>query len=642
MKYTYLLPAAILSIPVSAQQVLDLDEIVMSAGLTPVKASAYGRAASVITAEDIERKGVRYAAEALRALPGVSVSRTGSFGGFTQVRIRGNEGNHTLVLIDGVEVAAPSGSEYDFGGLLAADIERIEVLRGAQSSLYGSNAIGGVISITTKRATRPGFAGQAEIEFGSRGNDGGLLAMRYAGERGDLSVSLAQRNTGGFDVSDSVGGNDDEDENTTFNANGRFFINDSVMLGGTLRSVNRDSDFDGFAFGALTKSALIFEQDNTNEMDELFGSVFLEADTFGDRLAHKLMFSFSDIDMKNTRDDVATSANTQSRDKWNYQATFALDAATLDVAYHKITFAIDRETQTFRARPPVFAASQLTERERDQTGYVLEYQGSLDFGLDIQASVRLDDNDAFDDFTTHVLGLSYTFPNQSTRLHFSNSSGVETPTLFEQFGFIPGSFDPNPNLKAEESSGWDIGIEQQFLDGRAVIDVTYFEEELENEITTIFPAPTFVATPVNRTGTSKRRGIEVEAQWAVTDRLDMGLTFTSLDAKEPEGREVRRPREELGISASYLFTNNRTRLSGNLRHVSNLEDLNFLGPFPVDSTRRVDLDDYSVVDLALRHDFNDRIYMTGAVNNLFDEHYEELHGYATEGTAVYIGLGMAY
>ena len=135
---------------------LQLDPIIVSGGLTPVPAERYGRAVSVVTAEDLDRSQTVYVSDALRALPGVAVSRTGGYGGATAVRIRGAEDNHTVVLVDGVEVAAPETGAYDFGGLLTADIARIEVLRGPQSAIYGSNAIGGVISITTKDAEAAG------------------------------------------------------------------------------------------------------------------------------------------------------------------------------------------------------------------------------------------------------------------------------------------------------------------------------------------------------------------------------------------------------------------------------------------------------------------------------------------------------
>ena len=208
--------AAFTAASVQAQDApVDLGTLVLSGGLVPVESSALGRSSTVLTEQEIDTLNTRYVADVLRQVPGVAVSRTGSFGGLTQVRIRGHEGNHTLVLIDGVEVAAPNQGEYDFGGLLSADVERIEVLRGPQSSLYGSNAIGGVISITTKRATEPGFSGESGFVFGSDDTREARLALRYSDARGDLSFSAFGRDTGGFDFSGTSGGEDDGDLNRT-------------------------------------------------------------------------------------------------------------------------------------------------------------------------------------------------------------------------------------------------------------------------------------------------------------------------------------------------------------------------------------------------------------------------------------------
>ncbi|MEQ9676067.1 MAG: TonB-dependent receptor plug domain-containing protein, partial [Roseovarius indicus] len=244
-----LLATTILATPATAEETYDLGTLVISGGLTPVEAREYGRAATVLTEEEIEESGEQYVADVLRSLPGVAVSRTGGFGGRTQVRLRGHESNHTLVLIDGVEVAAPDQGEYDFAGLLTADIARIEIIRGPQSALYGSNAIGGVISITTKRPTEPGISGEVGFEVGSDGTYEGRIAVRQQSDRGQLSFSAARRETDGFDISGTPGGEDDGDLNRTYNLTGRFFVTDALTVGGTLRHVDRVSDTDGFVFG---------------------------------------------------------------------------------------------------------------------------------------------------------------------------------------------------------------------------------------------------------------------------------------------------------------------------------------------------------------------------------------------------------
>jgi len=646
---------ALLTQPALAQDApLDLGTIVLSAGLTPVEASEYGRAATVLTEDDINEQSTKYVADVLRSVPGVSVSRTGSFGGLTQVRLRGHEGNHTLVLIDGVEVAAPNQGEYDFGGLLATEIERIEVIRGPQSSLYGSNSIGGVISITTKRATEPGFSGEAGVEFGSDGTTEGRLALRYKGERGDLSFSAIRRDTGGFDISDTPGGEDDGDLNRTYNFNGRFFVNDQLTIGGTLRHTDRISDTDTFNFAAPTPDGLVTDGPGNATVQETFGSVFAELDSLGGRLHSRVDLSFADIDRQGLSSaGVRNQDNTGTRTKISYKGSYALDTADVDTANHVLTLAAEWERLTYKENDASIVSNpgQLVKRTREQTALVAEYQGRFDNGFAIQGSLRHDFNDKFEDFTTYALGASYTLPNQTTRLHASYGTGVQNPTLIEQFGFF-SNFVGNPDLEPEQSEGWDIGIEQQFLDGRGLIDVTYFNDELTDEIASGPSATPGVSTPINLSGTSDRQGIEIAARFDITDRLNTRLSYTWIDATETvpngvgatrEAIEIRRPEHEFSIGIDYTLPNDRTRLSLDATHVSGLYDLNFktadfVNPSAPENFDRTKLSDYTVVNLGFTHDITDQVRLNGRIANLFDESYEELEGYATQGRTVYLGV----
>lgn len=632
--------------PATAQEFLDLGTLVLSGGLTPVPGDAFGRASTVITEEDLAAENEPYVADVLRSVPGLNVSRTGSYGGLTQVRIRGHEGNHTLVLIDGVEANTVNQGEYDFSGLLTADIARIEVLRGPQSSIYGSNAIGGVVSITTRRATEPGTSGTAALEVGTSNAASGLLTLRQGFDVGGLSFSVARQQTDGFDVS-GEDGEKDGDRNTTLNFAAEFEIAPGVMLGGTLRSSTRRSEFDAFNFGAATTEGLVTDERGTYaNVDELFGSIFLEADSFGGRLENRLVLTYSEADRISFSDFAKSGDNSGDRTGIAYTGTIALDAETVDLATQTLAFAVQHEQERYRENDPavVFDPGQLELRERSQTGYVLEYRGSYAFGLDAQASLRYDDNDAFEDFLTWAVGLSYTLPNGTTRLHASAGTGVQNPTLIEQFGFF-ADFEGNPDLQPEQSRGFDIGVEQTFAGGAGVIDVTYFQEELTDEIGSVFNAATGRFRPINRDGTSERRGIEVTAAYAFSDAFDASLAYTFLDADEqvaaPGGgfrelTEVRRPEHELFLQGTYRLPNDRTSVTLGAQVVSGLVDLDFKSPSF--GAERVDLDDYVLADLSFEHEFDNGLVLTGAVTNLLDEDNEELEGYATPGREFRIGL----
>ncbi len=233
-----LLAATALLLPAAAtgqegQAPVMLDPVVLSGGLSPVAESAYGRAYSILTAEDLRQRGFVTVQDALRDLPGLAVTSTGET--LTMVRIRGGEANHVLVLIDGVEANSPGNGDYVFSGLLTEDVERIEVLRGPQSTIYGANAAAGVIAITTRRASVPGLSYGGGIEIGGLGTRAASAHLRAMGERGQISFSAATRRTDGEDASRTPGGDTEFNNRETLTLGGSYDIAEAVTAGFTLR-----------------------------------------------------------------------------------------------------------------------------------------------------------------------------------------------------------------------------------------------------------------------------------------------------------------------------------------------------------------------------------------------------------------------
>ncbi|WP_198666129.1 TonB-dependent siderophore receptor [Tropicimonas sp. IMCC34043] len=623
---------------------VQLDEIIVGGGLTPIEAERYGHAVSVVTAKDIAERQIKHAADALRALPGVSVSQTGNPGGLTTVRLRGAEANHTLVLIDGIEVSNPASGAYDFANLLTDDIERIEVLRGPQSSVFGSNAMGGVINVITKGATEPGFSGSANAEVGTLHSGGGKLSLRYGGETGNLSFSAARRVTGGYDISDSDGGNDDSDANTTLNAKGEINLGEDITLGATLRHVERNSDYDQFNFGAATVEDLVTDADLQSEVNDFFGSAFANIDSFDGRFRSELSFNRGIMDSRDTDAGQATSDTTSTRTRLAYRGSVSLDGADVDSAAQIVSFLVESKEETFQNNDAslVYDPAMMDEEKRRLYGYVVEYRGSFfDDAFTLQATARHDDNDDFEDTDTWSLGLSYLLPNQTTRLHASAGTGTQNPTMYEQFGYNPGTWVGNPDLKPESSKGWDVGIEQRFLNDMAVIDVTYFRSELTDEISSTYDYDTGESTPFNEDGTSDRHGVEFSAALDLNNGLTLGLDYTWLDATDPDGDvEVRRPKNELGLRASYLLPNDKTLIGADLRYISGNWDFDYTtASFGVD---RVELDDYTVVNVTAQHQVNDSLVLTARIENLFDENYQEMLGYLAPPRTFYAGLNASF
>ncbi|HAP98542.1 MAG TPA: TonB-dependent receptor [Rhodospirillum rubrum] len=613
--------------------------LIVSASRTPVAAKDLGRSVSVLTGEDLRERGVRYVSDALRQLPGVAVSRAGGPGGVTQVRLRGAEANHVLVLIDGVAVSSPASGEYDFAGLVASDIERIEVLRGPQSALWGSNATAGVISIVTRRGTRNQSGGEVSLDGGSDGTFGGSVAMGAGTEDLDAALSLAGLRAGGLDVSADPGGDIDRDRNITLNGKINYDASDWLRFGATARMADRRSDYDGFAFGAPKRSDLVYDGDYATDQRDVAVSGHVDVDSLGGRLSHQARFDYTRVDIQTLLDGLSTAKSLGQRFKGTYQTTLALDAPTLTSANHRLTAAVDWQRETFRNTDAdlVSDPSQVEGQQRDLYGLVAEYRGTLFQDLDLQAALRHDINDSFADSTTFSTSASYEVRPTQSRLHASVGTGVTNPTFYEQFGFIPSQFIGNANLDPEKNFGWDAGIEQRILGDQLTLDATYFHETLTDEIVTVYKAPSYLGTAVNENGDSRRQGIELTLTARPTEALTLTGNYTWTDAYDPDDKiEVRRPRHRATLAADYRFLDNRAGVNAEVVYAAGNYDFDYRAASM--GSARLRLDDYALLNLGGRYKVTEAVEVYGRIENALDTQYADLDGYATQGVTGYFGL----
>ncbi|WP_018633384.1 TonB-dependent receptor plug domain-containing protein [Neomegalonema perideroedes] len=596
------------------QTAIQLDPIILSGGLTPAEAATYARAYTVVTAAEIEARGITTVQDALRSVPGVAVSGAGR--DFTQVRIRGGEANHTLVLIDGVPAGAGDG-EYSFSGLETANIERIEVLRGPQSTFYGSNASSGVINIVTKKGTTPGVRYGGEVEVGN--GYAGALHGSARTERGGLSFNFSGRDDRGYDYSGD-GGEKDGIERGSLGLAGDWRATEDLKFGFTVRGARERSDFDSTNWTPVDAASYVVDDPNQRaDRRELTGELYGEYAMLDGRLNHRLAWTHSELDRKTTGSDWTD----QKTDAFKYRASYGLDGAA-EQARHLVNFLAEHHRDSSSANP---------DYDRDATSLALEYRGSLSFGLDVQAGLRHDFNSVFKDATTWTLGLSYLVPNTPLRLHGSAGTGSVNPTYYELYAKDAWT-DGNPNLTPERNRSFDFGVEASFLDGRGVVDVTYFNERLKNEIAYVTDPVTWKGTYVNRDGDSPRQGVEVSGSLALTPDTDLRLSYTYLDAKEADGRiEVRRPKHELSLGATQRFLEGRASVSADLRYVAGNHDDQFWGAYA-----RAKLPNYAVVDLAGTYDLTENLQLFGRVDNLFDKDYSDVWGYAAPGITGALGL----
>ncbi|WP_050525891.1 TonB-dependent receptor plug domain-containing protein [Pseudorhodobacter aquimaris] len=599
-----------------AQDAFDLDTIIISGGLSPIDAAKYGRASSVVTAQDIKNRGITTVQDALRALPGVSVN--GSSASMTGLRIRGGESNHTMVLIDGV-LASGADEGYSLSGLDAANIERIEVLRGPQSAFYGASASTGVVNIITRKA-EPGQTGRASLEVGA-----GTSASVFFGHRtegGGISLALSSSDDRGYDASGD-GGEKDGVRRDTAILSGDIMAGKDLKLGFSIRRSEEKFDYDETAWAATDAASYIIDDPSKySERDEITANLFAEYSMMGGRLEHRFALETTRYDQSydgwapsKTRADVA-----------KYRLSYGLDGP-VDEADHLLNFLLEKEEKSSSTNPGYSPKA---------TSVALEYRGSLANGLNVQLGARHIQNSTYEDTTTWNVGLSYFLPQSGVRLHASAGTGVVDPSYFELFASSYG-YSGNPDLTPETNRSFDLGATFPIFADRGSIDVTYFNETLIDEITDI---PTGGGTYgfINQSGKAKRQGVEVSGDLQATDLLALRMGYTYIDAENPDGSvETRRPRNELTLGATYETFGGRGSVSADLRHVSGNYDKQGWGAGAVEK-----LPAFTTLDVAARYDLNDRVTLTGRVTNVFDKETSDTWGYANRGRAIYVGLNANF
>ncbi len=496
-----------------------------------------GSAVTVVTGEELQQRQIRYAGDALRGLPGVSVTRNSTPGSLTEVRIRGAEHNQTLVLIDGVPANDPTNGGFDFSDLSTFDIERIEVIRGPQSVIYGSNAVGGVVNILTRGGGGPAKV-IARAEAGSFGTSEASLAISGGNEHIWGSAGYFGRDSRGFNIAPQ-GSERDASRLETFALKGGVQIAPGLTVDSSLRYSRKAGDREGFGGPPLTLATAI-DDPSTFTSDVLLGSVRARWETFGGAFVQEVKTTYNKTETTDTDRLFPTSPFlshyvSQTRTH-SYLATVRLPGAADTLFRHTLSGLTEWQEELFQTLGDF--ADGLT-RQRDRTAFAGEWRATFVDQLDVTAGVRRDDNSAFEDFTSWRTTASWRIPGTGLRPHASAGTGFKAPSFFEQFGAIPSFYNPNPDLLPETSFGWDAGLEIAFWKRRVILDVTYFQAELESKISRNRVA--FAPTLVNLPGISHREGIEVEGRYVIVPGVTIGASYTYLDATDSDGlREVRR------------------------------------------------------------------------------------------------------
>lgn len=584
-----------------------VSEVVVTATRLPLPVADV-TSARVVDERDIERLQLREGADVLRLLPGVAFSRTGAFGGAAFVRLRGTSSDKTLVLIDGVpqnDPSSPAGG-YDFSSLDLADVSRVELLSGPQGSLWGSDAIGGVISFTTRDLDGV----RAQAEAGSYGTLRGSVAAGIADPDYALGATIAGLTTDGFSKADERDGNPERDGFTTWTAgvNGRVRLTDRVTLDGRVRYTDARADLDGFPAPAFTLA------DTAERSTSRAWTGFLRArvaDLLG--LDHALSLSGLHLDRASLGGDFPSSYDaTRSVLRWQ---------AERNRPGERLSYAFGAERADTRAR-----LSDGSGQDLGATSVFGVARYRTNDRLTLTGSLRYDDPDRYDGQVTARAGAAYDLGSGLT-VAASYGTGFKTPTISEtacDFCFPAG---PATNLRPEHAQGGDARLAWASADRRFTASATVFRIDVRDQIDFFFdPADfSFRYRNINRT---RSYGLELEGAAVLGAGLELRGNYTFTDAidRADNSRLLRVPHHQ--GSGTLFWSDNRWDAALTVRAESSQADAGGMrGGF-------------AVADLAGGWRLNDQVRLTARVENLFGAHYQEALGYGEPGRSVYVGISL--
>ncbi len=606
-----------------------IDQIVVTATRSPQRAEKIGSTVTVLDEEYIEDSQRLAVVDILQEAPGVTFVRNGGPGTTTSVFIRGAESQHTVAIIDGVKLNDPSSTQggFNFGNLLIGDVSRIEILRGAQSTLWGSQAIGGVVNIVTREPSKP-FEASADVEGGARDTASVRGGLGGAGERLSWRVAGSYFTTDGFSAY-ATGKEADGYQNTGLSGRARLKITESVSA--EVRSVwsKGKNDFDAFN-GDSAEFA---------RTEELVVYTGLNLALVEGRLQNRLAFAYTDTDRENlnpSRPVQPLTFDAAGKNKrWEYQGVFAITEG------FNVVFGAETENSRMRTRSPS-ATNGNPPFVRGKAGLdsvYVQLQGEVAPGLTLTGGLRYDSHETYGDKTLGSAAAAWALNEGDTILRASFGQGFRAPGLYELYSEY-GNLDLSP----ESFDAWDAGIEQKLLGGAATVSATYFHREADNEIryngcsTGTTDAMCFVGG-LQRFGYYKNvlkteaQGVELAGRLSISERLTLNGNYTWTDAENRSGgaagkQLVRRPENQGFASATYLWPIGLSTTAA-VRYVGKT--------YNNDANTQV-VKSYTVVDLRASYPINETFEVFGRVENTFDEDYQTVLNYGAPGRGAFAGV----
>ena len=576
----------------------EIENITIRSTRIPAGAKDIGSSLYIISEDQIKARGFKDAIDAISSAPGVTSKQNGSFGGVGTIRIRGASSSQTLVLVDGVPVndsSSPAGG-YNFEYLNTSNIQSIEVLKGSQSTLWGSDAIGGVINIYTKQPESTSFGASAEI--GSFGLKRGSADINFAGSNSRFRVSTSKTSVDGISKADESDGNSEDDgfESESYSMSGSIDL-DSLILKGSLSYMESQVEYDSYGFATGVQDG-----DERSNTDEFIGSISAFFDLFDDKLQNSIFISQSDINRDYYSNGSFSFGAEGKRELIRYQGNIEVNE------FNKIAFGLESEE------------SKVDVDESTIDGSFLLYEFRPNSKIIISTGIRNDDHEGFGSKTTRRISGTFK-PSDNLIIRSSWGEGFKVPTIFQSTYFCCGATSANSSIRPETSTSYDFGFELFFNEMNSNFSITYFDQDINDQINFSFGVGGY-----ENIDKVNSEGFEIALDYQISKLMSLYLNYSYIDSVDGNGSSLFYVAKDSG-EAGLIYEPNNSFSGSIIARYNGSESSS-----------------YGKIDSWIRFDVNGSYKLSGTnelyfrIENLLDEEYQQIFGYGTPERSGIIGL----
>jgi len=576
----------------------EIENITIRSTRIPAGAKDIGSSLYIISEDQIKARGFKDAIDAISSAPGVTSKQNGSFGGVGTIRIRGASSSQTLVLVDGVPVndaSSPAGG-YNFEYLNTSNIQSIEVLKGSQSTLWGSDAIGGVINIYTKQPESTSFGASAEI--GSFGLKRGSADINFAGSNSRFRVSTSKTSVDGISKADEKDGNSEDDgfESESYSMSGSIDL-DSLILKGLLSYMESQVEYDSYGFATGVQDG-----DERSNTDEFIGSISALFDLFDDKLQNSIFISQSDINRDYYSNGSFSFGAEGKRELIRYQGNIEVNE------FNKIAFGLESEE------------SKVDADESTIDGSFLLYEFRPNSKIIISTGIRNDDHEGFGSKTTRRISGTFK-PSDNLIIRSSWGEGFKVPTIFQSTYFCCGATSANSSIRPETSTSYDFGFELFFNEMNSNFSITYFNQDINDQINFSFGVGGY-----ENIDNVNSEGFEIALDYEISKLMSLYLNYSYIDSVDGNGSSLFYVAKDSG-EAGLIYEPNNSYSGSIIARYNGSESSS-----------------YGKIDSWIRFDVNGSYKLSGTnelyfrIENLLDKEYQQIFGYGTPERSGFIGL----